>query len=102
MSLSAIAALRNQTLKAAKQFKDYNYRVYFVNKTKNVFRDVESMPPDEIKSFINGEGKKNLNQMRRMSFVNMMYASVPVLADNHKTKYNQRYRSKRVSSSTKE
>ena len=78
----AFASLRQKTLNTASSFKDYNFRTYFVNHTRDTFQAVENRnDAAEIKSFVKGQGKDMLDQMNRMVIINRMFATTPVMID---------------------
>lgn len=76
-----LATLRTKTLNRAAQFHDYNFRMYFMQKTVDTFNQMAKQPEDKIAEFCNGEGKQNYLQMTRMAGLNAAYAKTPVFLD---------------------
>ena len=76
-----LARLRKQTLAAATQFHDFNFRLYFVGKTNDTFNEVSRRPDTDIEEFVSGAGREQLAQMRRMSTLDATYSRTPVFLD---------------------
>ena len=80
-----ISALRQQTLDAARNFADYNFRHYFVKHTEDFFQPfvtAEGHPKksqEETDKFV-VDATAYLKQMQRMSIVNSMYAEQACLS----------------------
>lgn len=78
----AFTALRQKTLNSASSFKDYNFRTYFVNHTRDTFDTIQKRgEAAEMQDFVKGAGKDMLEQMNRMVAINRMYAKTPVMID---------------------
>ena len=84
MSMWLVEHLRRRSLRAAKGFSDYNFRQYFLQRTKDKFAAFqqrgEQQTRDETKAFI-AQAKGELRQLKRMTTINRMYARHPVTLD---------------------
>jgi hypothetical protein len=76
-----LARLRRKTISAAAKFHDYNFRMYFVTKTNDVYNEMSKKSDADIQAFVKGEGKEMLAQIQRMSLLNAVYARTPVFLD---------------------
>jgi hypothetical protein len=76
-----LAKLRSKTLKQASKFHDYNFRMYFLQKTIDTYNTVAKQPEDQIRAFCEGQGREQYLQMKRMSSLNAAYAKTPVFLD---------------------
>ena len=76
-----LAHLRAKTLKQAGKFHDYNFRIYFLAKTVDVYNAMAKQPEAKIAEFCAGEGKEQYLQMKRMSSLNSTYSRTPVFLD---------------------
>lgn len=83
-TIRALSRLRTKTLVAAASFTDYNFRNFFVKKTKDEYEELrpqlETLTGEALAAAVL-EKKRALGQMRRMSLINQMYAHVPVVVE---------------------
>jgi len=76
-----LAQLRSKTLKQAAKFHDYNFRMYFLQKTVDTYNNIAKKPEQEIRSFCETQGKDEYLQIKRMAALNAAYAKTPVFLD---------------------
>ncbi|KAG2349912.1 hypothetical protein BDR05DRAFT_955751 [Suillus weaverae] len=69
----AIIGLYASTLRTAKSFSSYNFRTYFVQRTEETFRGMQT-EQDPIKlSQAYSEAVKELSVLRRCAVINQLY-----------------------------
>lgn len=81
-AIKSLIRLRRYTLFAASQFSDYNFRSFFVAKTRGDYEALKpqleaGITPDAMAALLK-QKRQDLAQMRRMACVNSMYSHVPV------------------------
>ena len=76
-----LATLRTKTLHQAAKFHDYNFRMYFMQKTVDTFNQLAKESDEKIAAFCENEGKQNYLQIKRMATLNAAYAKTPVFLD---------------------
>ncbi|THU84423.1 hypothetical protein K435DRAFT_831306 [Dendrothele bispora CBS 962.96] len=72
-SRRAILSLYSSTLRTAKSFSSYNFKNYFVRRTRDVFRSIQAeQDPSRVQSMYQ-EAVQDLTVMRRSAIVNQLY-----------------------------
>ncbi|KAI9567713.1 hypothetical protein HD554DRAFT_937715 [Boletus coccyginus] len=69
----AILSLYGSTLRAARSFSSYNFRNYFLSRTKDTFRSMQAEKNPAKLSFSYNEAVKELEVLRRGAVVNRLY-----------------------------
>ncbi|KAF8558602.1 hypothetical protein OG21DRAFT_1481296 [Imleria badia] len=72
-SPKAILSLYSSTLRAAKSFSSYNFRNYFLQRTKDNFRSIQAETDPAKLSLAYNEAIKELEVLRRSAIVNRVY-----------------------------
>ncbi|KIY61870.1 hypothetical protein CYLTODRAFT_362261 [Cylindrobasidium torrendii FP15055 ss-10] len=68
-----ILQLYHATLKTSKTFSSYNFRNYFVDRTKDVFRDIQKENDPARLTTMYGDAVKELTVLRRSAILNQIY-----------------------------
>ncbi|GJE93379.1 LYR motif-containing protein [Phanerochaete sordida] len=69
----ALLSLYSTTLRTSRAFSSYNFREYFVRRTKAQFREIqEESDPAKLSAFYN-ERVKELQVLKRGALVNQLY-----------------------------
>ncbi|KAL4071745.1 hypothetical protein J3A83DRAFT_4092602 [Scleroderma citrinum] len=68
-----ILRLYGSTLRAAKSFSSYNFRNYFVQRTRENFRSIQVEQDPAQLSQAYGEAVKELAVLRRSAIINQIY-----------------------------
>ncbi|CCW66231.1 unnamed protein product [Phytomonas sp. Hart1] len=76
--------LEKKLVRAARGFYDYNFRQYFLQKSKDCIATARNLSSEEQEKYLKTEGREMLKQMKRMVLVNRMYGSQPVFLDRKK------------------
>ncbi|KAI0342537.1 hypothetical protein BDW22DRAFT_1395573 [Trametopsis cervina] len=72
-SRDALLHLYSSTLRASRAFSSYNFRQYFVRRTKTAFREIqEESDPAKLSAFYN-DRVKELAVIKRSAIVNSLY-----------------------------
>ncbi|KAG6854210.1 hypothetical protein C0991_009523 [Blastosporella zonata] len=72
-SPSAILRLYSSTLRSARSFSSYNFREYFLQRTKDTFRAIQAeSDPTRVRAMY-GDAVKELTVLRRSAIVNQLY-----------------------------
>ncbi|KAJ8589718.1 hypothetical protein M405DRAFT_738103 [Rhizopogon salebrosus TDB-379] len=72
-SRKAVLSLYACTLRTAKSFSSYNFRNYFVQRTKDTFRGIQAEQDPNRLSQAYSEAVKELSVLRRSAVVNQLY-----------------------------
>ncbi|KAI9567679.1 hypothetical protein HD554DRAFT_2023389 [Boletus coccyginus] len=72
-SPQTIRSLYSSTLRASKSFSSYNFRNYFVRRTKENFRSMQAEKDPAKLSVAYNEAIKELEVLRRSAVVNQVY-----------------------------
>jgi len=72
-SRQAILSLYGSTLRAARGFSSYNFRHYFVRRTRENFRSMQAEKDPAKQSLAFNEAVKELEVLRRSAIVNQIY-----------------------------
>ncbi|KAG9310213.1 hypothetical protein JVU11DRAFT_9857 [Chiua virens] len=73
LSPQAILSLYGSTLRAAKSFSSYNFRNYFMQRTKENFRSMQAENDPAKLTLAYNEAIKELEVLRRSAIVNQLY-----------------------------
>ncbi|KAK7060605.1 hypothetical protein VNI00_001371 [Paramarasmius palmivorus] len=69
----AILSLYGSTLRTSKSFSSYNFRNYFLRRTKDQFRAIQAeKDPEKVRSMYS-DAVKELAVLRRSAIVNQLY-----------------------------
>ncbi|KAG1756786.1 uncharacterized protein EDB91DRAFT_35534 [Suillus paluster] len=72
-SRKAVLGLYASTLRTTKSFRSYNFRNYFVQRTKDTFRGMQTEQDPVKLSQAYNEAVKELSVLRRCAVVNQLY-----------------------------
>ncbi|KAH7883076.1 hypothetical protein F5I97DRAFT_1901739 [Phlebopus sp. FC_14] len=72
-SARAVLSLYASTLRAARSFSSYNFRNYFLRRTKDTFRAMQAEQDTARLSLAYNEAVKELAVLRRSAVVNQLY-----------------------------
>ncbi|KAG6380333.1 hypothetical protein JVT61DRAFT_8443 [Boletus reticuloceps] len=72
-SPKAILSLYGSTLRTAKSFSSYNFRNYFLRRTKENFRGIQAEKDPVKLTLAYNEAAKELKVLRRSAIVNQLY-----------------------------
>ncbi|KAH7872626.1 uncharacterized protein C8R40DRAFT_1162080 [Lentinula edodes] len=83
-SRRAILSLYHSTLRTSKSFSSYNFRNYFIRRTKDTFRTIQSeSDPARIQSQYS-EAVRELAVLRRSAIVNQLYGGWRLAVEDQK------------------
>ncbi|TCD61145.1 hypothetical protein EIP91_008991 [Steccherinum ochraceum] len=69
----SMLSLYASMLRASRTFSSYNFRQYFVRRTKSVFQEIkDEQDPVKLRTFY-AEKKKELDVLKRSAIVNQLY-----------------------------
>ncbi|TFY68304.1 hypothetical protein EVJ58_g1079 [Rhodofomes roseus] len=69
----ALTELFNATMRTSREFSSYNFRNYFIRRTKSTFQEIENeSEPAKLSAFYN-ERSKELATLKRSAIVNQLY-----------------------------
>ncbi|EPQ51830.1 hypothetical protein GLOTRDRAFT_80829 [Gloeophyllum trabeum ATCC 11539] len=81
---NAILNLYASTLRASRAFSSYNFRNYFIRRTKDTFRQIQNeQDPQKLTSFYN-EARKELAVLKRSAVVNQLYGGWRLVVEKQK------------------
>ncbi|KAF9232632.1 hypothetical protein BU15DRAFT_54804 [Melanogaster broomeanus] len=69
----AIVSLYSSTLRTARSFSSYNFRNYFLQRTKENFRNMQTEKDPAKLSLAYNDAVKELTVLRRTAIVNQLY-----------------------------
>ncbi|PFH53455.1 hypothetical protein AMATHDRAFT_137494 [Amanita thiersii Skay4041] len=72
-SRRAILSLYTAMLRSSRAFSSYNFRNYFLSKTRDTFRSIQAEKDPEKLSSMYAEAKQDLAVLRRSAIVNQLY-----------------------------
>ncbi|KAI6014423.1 hypothetical protein PISMIDRAFT_89311 [Pisolithus microcarpus 441] len=81
-SRQQILRLYGSTLRAARSFSSYNFRNYFVRRTRENFRNMQTEQDSGKLSYAYGEAVKELAVLRRSAMVNQLYGGWRLVVEN--------------------
>jgi len=80
----AILSLYSSTLRTARSFSSYNFRLYFLRRTKNTFRAIQNeSDPAKVQAFY-AEAVKELAVLKRSAIVNQLYGGWRLVVEKQK------------------
>ncbi|KAJ3879292.1 hypothetical protein F5051DRAFT_206034 [Lentinula edodes] len=83
-SRRSILSLYHSTLRTSKSFSSYNFRNYFIRRTKDTFRAIQSeSDPARIQSQYS-EAVRELSVLRRSAIVNQLYGGWRLAVEDQK------------------
>ncbi|KAJ3885687.1 hypothetical protein GG344DRAFT_58810 [Lentinula edodes] len=83
-SRRSILSLYHSTLRTSKSFSSYNFRNYFIRRTKDTFRAIQSeSDPTRIQSHYS-EAVRELAVLRRSAIVNQLYGGWRLAVEDQK------------------
>ncbi|KAJ3789406.1 hypothetical protein GGU11DRAFT_677968 [Lentinula aff. detonsa] len=83
-SRRAILSLYHSTLRTSKSFSSYNFRNYFIRRSKDTFRVIQSeSDPARVKSLY-AEATRELAALRRSAIVNQLYGGSRLAVEDQK------------------
>ncbi|KAF9045606.1 hypothetical protein BJ165DRAFT_1415534 [Panaeolus papilionaceus] len=72
-SRQAILSLYHNMLRSSQSFSSYNFREYFVRRTKDTFRSMQDETDPERLSSLYAEAVKESTVLKRSAIVNQLY-----------------------------
>ncbi|KAI6126837.1 hypothetical protein F5141DRAFT_1186166 [Pisolithus sp. B1] len=81
-SRQQILRLYGSTLRAARSFSSYNFRNYFVRRTRENFRSMQTEQDSGKLSQAYNEAVKELAVLRRSAMVNQLYGGWRLVVEN--------------------
>ncbi|KAH9174810.1 hypothetical protein EDB89DRAFT_2067361 [Lactarius sanguifluus] len=72
-SAKSILQLYAQTLRTAKSFSSYNFREYFIRRTKSTFKEIQGEKDPVRVSALYSEAARDLTSLKRSAIVNQLY-----------------------------
>ncbi|KAI0701832.1 hypothetical protein BC835DRAFT_1322466 [Cytidiella melzeri] len=80
----ALLQLYSSTLRASRGFSSYNFRQYFVRRTKTTFKEIQDeKDPAKLSAFYN-ERVKELSVIKRSAIVNSLYGGRKLVIEHNK------------------
>lgn len=78
---SVVLSLYRQMLRESSKFPSYNFRTYFVRRTRDRFRaNTDLVGQDQIDQFVN-ETRSELEVIRRQVVIHRLYPSNPLVVE---------------------
>ncbi|KII91755.1 hypothetical protein PLICRDRAFT_105698 [Plicaturopsis crispa FD-325 SS-3] len=78
----ALMSLYTNMLRTSRSFDSYNFRQYFVRKTKDTFKDIQSEQDPAKVSAMYADAVKELAVLRRSAIVNQLYGGPKLAVEN--------------------
>ncbi|EJD51870.1 hypothetical protein AURDEDRAFT_55999 [Auricularia subglabra TFB-10046 SS5] len=69
---TSILHLYGSMLRASRSFTSYNFRQYFIRRTRSTFRQIQAQDPERVQAFYDN-GLHELLVLRRAAIVNSLY-----------------------------
>ncbi|CAL1709831.1 unnamed protein product [Somion occarium] len=80
----ALLHLYSSTLRTSRAFSSYNFRQYFLRRTKTVFREIhDERDPAKLSAFYNDKVKE-LAVLKRSAIVNQLYGGWKLVVEEKK------------------
>ncbi|KZS96969.1 hypothetical protein SISNIDRAFT_406593 [Sistotremastrum niveocremeum HHB9708] len=80
-SRAALLQLYSNTLRTSKSFSSYNFRNYFIRRTRDTFKSIQNeQDPDKLTRFYD-EASKELEVLRRAALINGMYGGQKLVVE---------------------
>ncbi|KAJ4464738.1 hypothetical protein C8J55DRAFT_566643 [Lentinula edodes] len=83
-SRRAILSLYHSTLRTSKSFSSYNFRNYFIRRTKDTFRAIQSESDPARMQSQYSEAVRELSVLRRSAIVNQLYGGWRLAVEDQK------------------
>ncbi|VDB83165.1 unnamed protein product [Peniophora sp. CBMAI 1063] len=88
-SRRSILSLYSATLHTANSFSSYNFREYFLRRTKSTFRQFqEESDPERLKAMYS-DAKKDLQVLKRSAIVNRLYGGWKLAVEDQKVVHDR-------------
>ncbi|KAI0318213.1 hypothetical protein OF83DRAFT_1057234 [Amylostereum chailletii] len=85
-STKSILSLYGATLRVAHSFSSYNFREYFVQRTRSNFREIQAEGDPVMLSSMYNEAVKELAVLKRSAIVNQLYGGWKLAVETQKPK----------------
>ncbi|KAF8583464.1 hypothetical protein K439DRAFT_1412101 [Ramaria rubella] len=83
-SRTSLLHLYGSLLRTSRSFSSYNFRTYFVRRTRRVWRSFQAdASPERLSQFYH-ENVKELNVLRRASVVNSIYGGRKLVVESNR------------------
>ncbi|KAI9429201.1 hypothetical protein H4582DRAFT_1807464 [Lactarius indigo] len=83
-SAKSILQLYAQTLRTAKSFSSYNFREYFIRRTKSTFKEIQGEKDPARVSALYSEATRELTSLKRSAIVNQLYGGWTLAVEKQK------------------
>ncbi|KAH9059587.1 hypothetical protein EDB87DRAFT_1684658 [Lactarius vividus] len=83
-SAKSILQLYAQTLRTAKSFSSYNFREYFIRRTKSTFKEIQGEKDPARVSALYSEASRDLTSLKRSAIVNQLYGGWTLAVEKQK------------------
>ncbi|KAH9026272.1 hypothetical protein EDB83DRAFT_2230453 [Lactarius deliciosus] len=83
-SAKSILQLYAQTLRTAKSFSSYNFREYFIRRTKCTFKEIQGEKDPARVSALYSEAARDLTSLKRSAIVNQLYGGWTLAVEKQK------------------
>ncbi|KAH9038544.1 hypothetical protein EDB85DRAFT_2141771 [Lactarius pseudohatsudake] len=83
-SAKSILQLYSQTLRTAKSFSSYNFREYFIRRTKSTFKEIQGEKDPARVSALYSEAARDLTSLKRSAIVNQLYGGWTLAVEKQK------------------
>ncbi|KAI9462769.1 hypothetical protein BJY52DRAFT_1255040 [Lactarius psammicola] len=83
-SAKSILQLYAQTLRTARSFSSYNFREYFIRRTKSTFKELQGEKDPARVSVLYTEAVKELTSLKRSAIVNQLYGGWTLAVEKQK------------------
>ncbi|KAH8984922.1 hypothetical protein EDB92DRAFT_1454104 [Lactarius akahatsu] len=83
-SAKSILHLYAQTLRTAKSFSSYNFREYFIRRTKSTFKEIQGEKDPARVSALYSEAARDLTSLKRSAIVNQLYGGWTLAVEKQK------------------
>ncbi|KAI9056366.1 hypothetical protein FKP32DRAFT_1585660 [Trametes sanguinea] len=81
--------LYHSTLRTAQSFSSYNFRQYFVRRTKSVFREIQNeTDPAKLAAFYE-QSARELAQLKRSAVVNQLYGGGRLVVEKQQVEHER-------------
>jgi len=79
-----VKLIPSQSLRTAKSFSSYNFREYFIRRTKSTFKDIQGEKDPARVAVLYSEAAKELTSLRRSAIVNQLYGGWTLAVEKQK------------------
>ncbi|KAI5120035.1 hypothetical protein M0805_004663 [Coniferiporia weirii] len=88
-SYQSILRLYGATLRTARSFSSYNFREYFLQRTKSTFREIQNEKDQKRVAALYAAAVKEHTVLRRSAMVNQLYGGWRLVVENQKPVRNR-------------